>query len=149
MSGISHEVTASAAAWICIILTAVATAGHVAGRDRQRRTNDLAVRETTADAHARRALLVIITQRLRIADELSTIITRSIHTITRAAETGSHMVDTDPVATLTTLELISAISRDALNDLRRLLKRIRTDSESAAHSPVPASLHPVGASDIT
>ena len=144
-----REVTAAAAVWICIIFTAVATAGHVAGRDRQRRTNDLALRESTADAHARRALLVITTQRLRIADELSTIITRSIHTIAREAETGSHTVDSDPAATRTTLELISAISRDALNDLRRLLKRIRTDSEPAAYSPVPASLHPVGASDIT
>ena len=143
-----REVTAAAAAWICIIFTAVATAGHVAGRDRQRRTNDLAVRESTADAHARRALLVITTQRLRIADELSTIITRSIHTIAQEAETGSHMVETDPAATRTTLELISAISRDALNDLRRLLKRIRTDSEPAAYSPVPAILDPVVAGDV-
>ena len=144
-----REVTAAEAVWICIIFTAVAIAGHVAGRDRQRRTNDLAVRESTADAHARRALLVITTQRLRIADELSTIITRSIHTIAQEAETGSHMVETDPAATRKTLELISAVSRDALNDLRRLLKRIRTDSESAAYSPVPAILDPLAVGDVT
>jgi signal transduction histidine kinase len=143
-----REVTAAAAAWICILFTAVATAGHVAGRDRQRRTNDLAVRESTADAHARRALLAITTQRLRIADELSTIITRSIHTIAQEAETGSHMVETDPAATRSTLELISTISRDALNDLRRLLKRIRTDSEPAAYSPIPPILHPVTAGEV-
>jgi signal transduction histidine kinase len=144
-----REVTAAEAAWICILFTAVATAGHLAGRDRQRRTNDLAVRESTADAHARRALLVITTERLRIADELSTIITRSIQTIAEEAESGSRMVQADPAATRTTLELISAISRDALNDLRRLLKRIRTDSEPAAYSPVPAVLHPLAAGDVT
>ena len=143
-----REVTPAAAVWICILFTAVATAGHVAGRDRQRRTNDLAVRESTADAHARRALLGITTERLRIADELSTIITRSIHTIAQEAETGSHMVETDPAATRKTLELISAISRDALNDLRRLLKRIRTDSESAAYSPVPVILDPAAVGDV-
>ena len=111
-------------------------------------TNDLAVRESTADAHARHALLVITTQRLRIADELSTIITRSIHTIAQEAETGSHMVETDPTATRKSLELISAISRDALNDLRRLLKRIRTDGESAAYSPIPAILDPAAVGDV-
>ena len=144
-----REVTASAAAWICILFTAVATAGQLAGRDRRRRTNDLAVRERSADAHARHALLAITTERLRIADELSTIITRSIHTIAREAETGALMVETDPAATRTTLELISTISRDALNDLRRLLKRIRTDDEPARYSPVPASPHYVTAGDIT
>jgi signal transduction histidine kinase len=142
-----REVTPAAAAWICVLFTAVATAGHIAGRDRQRRTSDLAMREITADAHARRALLAITTERLRIADELSTIITRSIHTIAQEAETGSHMVETDPAATRTTLERISAISRDALNDLRRLLKRIRTDSEPAAYSPIASILDPVAVGD--
>ena len=142
-----REVTAGAGIWICIIFTAVATAGHVAGRDRQRRTSDLAVRESTAEAHARRALLVITTQRLRIADELSTIITRSIHTITQAAETGSHMVETDPATTRETLELISAISREALSDLRRLLKRIRIESDAAVYTPGAAILPAVTAGD--
>ena len=144
-----REVTPAAAVWICILFTAVAIAGHIAGRDRQRRANDLAMRESAADAQARRALLVITTQRLRIADELSSIITRSLHTIALEAETGSHMVETNPAATRASLKLISAISRDALNDLRRLLRRIRTDSGAAAYSPVPAILDSVVAGEVS
>jgi signal transduction histidine kinase len=143
-----REVTAAAAAWICILFTAVATAGQVARRDRQRRTNDLATRESIADADARRALLVITTERIRIADELSTIIARSIHTIAHEANAGSHLVEGNPAATRKTLEVISAISRDTLTDLRRLLKRIRTDSEPAAYSPIPASPHIVAVGDV-
>ncbi|MEY2400504.1 MAG: hypothetical protein QOJ08_615 [Ilumatobacteraceae bacterium] len=130
-----REVKPGAAVWICILLAAVAAGGHGAGRDRQRRTRDLARREDAAQAHARRAQLVITTERLRIADELSTIITRSIHTIANEADTGSHLATINPAETRITLESISAISRNALNDLRRLLKRIRTDRESVACAP--------------
>lgn len=143
-----REVTTAAAVWIGILFTAVATGGHVAGRDRQRRTTDLAARENAADANSRRALLAITTERLRIADELSMIVTRSIQRITQEAEAGLHSVNIDPGATGRTLERISAISRDALSDLRRLLKRIRTNAEPVAYSPVLADLNPVAVGEL-
>ncbi len=142
------EVTATGAAWICILFTAAAIAGDVARRDRQRRIIDMGERELAADAHSRHALLVITTERLRIADELSTIIARSVRTIAQEAGAGSQMVDIDPIAARQTLELISAVSREALSDLRRLLKRIRTESEPARYTPVTSTLDPVVAADV-
>jgi signal transduction histidine kinase len=130
------ELSAAAAVWICILFTAVAVAGAVVRRDRERRTADLAEREDAVVARSRHALLVITTERLRIADELSTIITRSIDTIAQQAGAGSQMVDIDPIAAGKALEVISAISRDALNDLRRLLKRMRTGNEPAIYTPI-------------
>ena len=141
------EVTAAGAIWVCIFVTATAIAGYVSRRDRQRRTTDLAERENAVDAQSRHALLVITNERLRIADELSTIITRSIHTIALEANAGSQMVDIDPIAARKTLEVISAISRDALNDLRRLLKRIRTESEPAMYAPIASTADAVSAGD--
>jgi signal transduction histidine kinase len=141
------EVTAAGAVWACIIVAATAIAGYVARRERERRTSDLAEREVAVDAQSRRALLVITTERLRIADELSTIIARSIHTIAHEASSGSHTVDTDPMAARETLEAISAISRDALNDLRRLLKRMRTESEPVRYAPITSAADPVAAGE--
>jgi signal transduction histidine kinase len=134
------DLTVPGAVWIGVLFTATAIAGHVAQRDRTRRTTDLAEREDAADARSRRARLVIATERLRIADELSTIIARSINTIAREAGAGSQAVDIDPVAARKTLEAISAISRDALNDLRRLLKRMRTENELAMYAPAESTL---------
>jgi signal transduction histidine kinase len=141
------ELTAAGAVWACTFVTATAIAGYVSRRDRHRRTIDLAERENAVDAQSRRALLVITTERLRIADELSTIITRSIHTIADEAGTGSQLVDIDPVAARKTLEVISGISRAALNDLRRLLKRIRTESEPTMYAPIASTADSVSAGE--
>ena len=141
------ELTAAGAVWACTFVTAAAIAGYVSRRDRHRRIIDLAERENAVDAQSRHALLAITTERLRIADELSTIITRSIHTIADEAGTGPQLVDIDPIAARKTLEVISAISRAALNDLRRLLKRIRTESEPAMYAPIASTADAVSAGD--
>jgi signal transduction histidine kinase len=141
------ELTAAGAVWACTFVTAAAMAGYVSRRDRHRRTLDLAERENAVDARSRHALLAITTERLRIADALSTIITRSIHTIADEAGTGSQLVEIDPIAARKTLEAISAISRAALNDLRRLLKRIRTESEPAMYAPIASTADSVSAGD--
>jgi signal transduction histidine kinase len=139
------DLTTPGAVWIAVLFTATAVAGHAVRQDRERRTLDRANREDAAEGHARRALLVIATERLRIADELSTIIRRSIHTISQEAGSGSQMVDLDPVAARNTLETISTISREALNDLRRLLKRMRTESDAVVYAPIPSNLDAVDA----
>jgi signal transduction histidine kinase len=134
------DLTATGATWIGFLFAAAAVAGYVARRDRERLRTDLAEREGDAEATARRALLDVTTERLQIADELSTVITRSIDTIATHARTGSQLVGRDPALARNDLEAISMISRDALNDLRRLVKRIRTETEPATYRPMTPAL---------
>jgi signal transduction histidine kinase len=141
------DLTTAGAAWLSVLLTASAVAGFVVRRDRERRHSDLTERTSVAEAQARRARLAITTERLRIADELSTIITSSIDKIAIKAGDGSQMVDLDPGATRRALEAISMISRDSLNDLRRLLKRMRAETDPAIYSPITATLDHVPAGD--
>lgn len=138
------DLTATGATWIGFLFTAAALAGYVARRDRERLHTDLAEREGNAEATARRALLDVTTERLQIADELSTVITRSIGTIAGHAGTGSQLVSRDHAAARNSLEAISTISRDALNDLRRLLKRIRAETEPANYRPIAPALFTIG-----
>jgi signal transduction histidine kinase len=130
------DLNTAGAILVGFLLTASAVAGYVVRRDREHRTADLAERADAADAHSRRARLAIANERIRIADELSMIINRSIHTIANEAAAGSKIISTDPVAARESLESISTISREALNDLRRLLKRIRADSAPPIYAPV-------------
>jgi signal transduction histidine kinase len=130
------DLTTPGAVWVAVLFTATAAAGAAVRQDRERRTLDRVHREDAAAVHARRSLLVIATERLRIADELSAIIRHSINTIAQEAGTGSQTVEADPVATRRTLEAIATISREALNDVRRLLQRMRTESEPLAYAPV-------------
>ena len=133
------DLTTSGAVWLGVLFTATVVAGYTVRRDRERRTLERTHREDAADVHARRALLVIATERLRIADELSAIIRRSIDAITQEAGSGSQMAELDPTAARRTLEAISSISREALNDVRRLLERLRTESELPAYAPIPST----------
>jgi signal transduction histidine kinase len=130
------DLTPSGAVWISFLFAAVAVSGYAIKRDRELRFTALSERENATEAQTRRARLVIATERLRIADELNTVITKSIQTITIEAGAGSQMIETDPIAARRALEAISALSREALNDLRRLLKRIRTESEPTVYLPI-------------
>ncbi len=133
------DLTNSGAVWLAIIFFGVAVVGYVVRHDRERRTAALAHQENAIDAQTRHALLVIATQRLRIADELNMIITRSIRTISSEAVGASALVETDPHAAERSLQTISSVSREALNDLRRLLKHMRNESEPAPYEPVSAA----------
>ncbi len=143
------DLTAAGAAWIGFMFIAAGVAAYVARRDRERLHTDLAEREDTAAATARHSLLDITTERLRIADELGTVITRSIHAIALHAGTGSGVVSSDPAAARKNLEAISTISRSALNDLRRLLKRIRAETEPAVYQPINSAPTLVAIGDAT
>jgi len=141
------DLTAAGAAWIGLMFTAAAVAGYVARRDRERLHTDLTEREDTAAATARHALLDITTERLRIADELGTVISHSLHTIAERASERPSPTGTEPADAHVDLEAISTISRDALNDLRRLLKRIRTEADPAVYRPMIPTSSLVTASD--
>lgn len=130
------DLTMSGAVWVAVLFSGAAIAGYVVRRDRSQRSLDVKGRVDAADAQSRHARLVVTTERLRIADELNTIIARSIQTIAQQAAQGSSLVHDDPIAAETVLQTISTTSRDALNDLRRLLKHMRSDSQETAYRPI-------------
>ena len=125
--------------WAGAFFAASAVAGYTVQRDRDRRATELDASHAAAAAHARHARLMLSNERLRIADELGGVITRSIGTIARQAETGTQFVATDTATARDALQTISAISRDSLNDLRRLLKHMRTNPAATAYSPIPST----------
>ena len=133
------DLSAAGAVFVGILFAVPTVGGYVVRRERARRDAELTERESHADAQARRARLVIANERLRIAGELNTIVNRSIDTIARHASEGSDLVAGDPTAARATLEAISAISRDALGDLRRLVKHLRDESGPAPYAP-PATV---------
>ncbi len=133
------DLTTAGAVWASVFFAAAAIAGQVVRHDRDRRTTDLATRTSAAAARTRHARLVLTNERLRIADELSTVITRSIDTIARHVETGSQHVDNDTTTAREALQTISTISRDALNDLRRLLRHLRTANDLITYAPLTAT----------
>jgi signal transduction histidine kinase len=138
------DLTASGAVWIVLLFAGAAIAGYVAQRDRRLLDNDLTEHADTATATARTALLNITNERLRIADELSTVLARSINSISVHAGTGLPDISHDLVAARNSLDAISTISREALNDLRRLLKRIRSETGPDSYRPAISSLSTIG-----
>ncbi len=129
------DLSGAGAAWAAVFFAASAVAGFVVRRDRDRRRAELEERTSAAAARTRQAQLVLVTERLRIADELSAVISRSIDTIARRAGTGRDPA-TGTGSERAALEAISQISRDALGDLRRLLAHLRTTGEQASHRPI-------------
>ncbi len=141
------ELTTLGVAWIGVLSTAVAVVGVVLRHDREVRTTDLAERERSVEAETRRDRLAVTNERLRIADELGAIISFSIRTISLEAGDGSDLVRTDPDEARKILAKISTTSRDALNDLRSLLKRLRTETMPIRYAPIvvdPVDMMEVG-----
>lgn len=143
------DLSVSGAVWASVFFFASAVLGEVMRRDRGRRATELNERRNDAAARTRHSRLVLTNERLRIADELGTILTRSIDAIALYAEAGSHHVDGDTDAARDALQSISTISRDALNDLRRLLKHLRTASDATNYTPISSadSVHTIDSND--
>ena len=122
--------------WAGLFFAASAITGYTVRRDRDRHATELVASRTASAAHARHARLMLSNERLRIADELGGIITRSIGIIAHEAETGAPFVATDMYKARDALHSISTTSRDALSDVRRLLKHMRASPTSTAYSPI-------------
>ena len=132
------DLTSAGAVWAGAFFAASAIAGYTVQREREGRAASLSARQDASAAHVRHARFALTSERLRIANELGTVIARSIDTIARHAESGSQLIATnDTIAARDALETISTISRDALNDLRRLLKHMRSTTASTTYSPIP------------
>jgi signal transduction histidine kinase len=137
------DLSAAGAVWTAMIATAAAVAGLVVRRDHERRDAKIAEQEQAGAAESRRARLAVTTERLRIAEELDRVITRAIDSIFIRAGSGSQIVQSDPAAAHELLEAISTTSRDALADLRRLLKRMRTEDEPTRYAPSTTTVDPI------
>ena len=125
--------------WAGAFFAASAVAGYTRRRERERRAIELDASQAAAADHARHARLTLSRERLRIADELSSVISHAISTIARQAETGAQVIETDTATARNALQTISTISRDALNDLRRLLKHMRNNPGATTYSPNPST----------
>ena len=125
--------------WAAGFFAASAVAGYTVRHERDRRAIELDASQAAAAAHARHARLTLSSERLRIADELSSVISHAISTIARQAETGAQVIETDTATARNALQTISTISRDALNDLRRLLKHMRNNPGATTYSPIPST----------
>ncbi len=130
------DLTTAGAVWTAMFATAAAGAGYLVRIDRERGDATIAGHEDAGASESRRARLAVTTERLRIAEELSSVIKGSIRSISLQAGSGSQLVETDPAAALVVLESISVTSRASLADLRRLLSRMRPADEPSQYTPV-------------
>ena len=86
--------------------------------------------------HAEAAMRTVADERLRIAQELHDVVAHSMGVIAVQAGVGAHVIDTDPAEAKKSLDAISATSRTALTEIRRLLGVLRAD-EDGGYEPAP------------
>jgi signal transduction histidine kinase len=84
---------------------------------------------------ARRA---VAEERLRIAQELHDVVAHAMSVITVQAGVGAHVIETQPAEAKRALEAIETTGRSALQELRRMLGVLRSESDPrGALSPAP------------
>ncbi|MEE6286082.1 sensor histidine kinase [Georgenia sp. MJ173] len=112
-------------------LLAVVLAGWGLGRFRGVRAAYLGqLEERTREAQAREARQVAqaaAEERTRVAREMHDIVAHSLAVIVRQAEGGRLAGEHDPAVALRTLDTVAETGRDALDDTRTVLGRLRSD----------------------
>jgi signal transduction histidine kinase len=116
----------------------VAWALGIAVRAR-RETMESRVRELEERAKLERqsAARALAEQRLEIAQELHDVVAHSMSVIAVQAGVGAHVLDHRPDDARAALDAISATSRGALAELRRLLGVLRDADGERSHAPAP------------
>jgi signal transduction histidine kinase len=77
-------------------------------------------------------------ERLRIAQELHDVVAHAMSVITVQAGVGAHVIETQPAEAKRALEAIETTGRSALQELRRMLGVLRSESDPrGALSPAP------------
>ncbi len=97
---------------------------------RARRVTIAALEERTAqleDAQSQLAAQAVAAERARIARELHDVVAHSISAIAVQSGVGAHLIDTKPEQARAALVSISDISRQALDELRRMLGVLREE----------------------
>ena len=93
--------------------------------------------EERADAEGQRAARVLAEERLRIAQELHDVVAHSMSVIAVQAGVGAHVIDERPEEARATLAAISATSRQALAEMRRMLGVLRDSEGVRSSTPAP------------
>lgn len=105
----------------------------------RRETIEVQVREADerANVESQRAARVLAEERLLIARELHDVMAHSMSVIAVQAGVGAHVLDEHPDQARAALDAISATSRGALGEMRRLLAVLRDGDGARAHQPAP------------
>jgi signal transduction histidine kinase len=116
---------------IPILIVAAFIAGQVA--------NEMRAATAARKARAREAeqLRMLTEERLHIARELHDVISHSIATIGVQAGVAAHVLDQQPEQAREALVTIKDLSRDALRDLRGMLRVLRETEHSESLEPAP------------
>jgi signal transduction histidine kinase len=117
------------------------TAAWAVGIAMRSRRETLEAREREADERAmverQTAARTVAEERLRIAQELHDVVAHSMSVIAVQAGVGAHGLDDRPEQARAALDAISATSRGALTELRRLLGVLRDDDGARSNAPAP------------
>lgn len=95
-------------------------------------------RATTAEAHQdERAHEAVAEERARIARELHDLVAHGVSVIAIQADAAEAALDHDPELAREPLRAIKTSSREALDEMRRLLALLRIDDQAGPRSPQP------------
>lgn len=97
----------------------------------RRRQQDVAALTLETQALAREADAAVDAERRRIARELHDVVSHAVTLIAVQAEAGQAVIDLKPEAARRSLEAIGRVSREALDELHRLLAVLRDDEPAA------------------
>ena len=120
----------------------VLSAAYLLGDSARRRRDVLALHRDRADqlerTQAEVARRAVAEERLRIARELHDVVAHSMSVVAVQAGTGRLVIDSEPARAREALAVIERTSRDALDEMRRLLGVLRDDADGGAgRTPAP------------
>ncbi|MEV4312566.1 histidine kinase [Actinocrispum sp. NPDC049592] len=114
-----------------LVIPAVAWGFGNVGRRLAERNRQLAVlSERLRIEQQERMARAVTEERIRIAQELHDVVAHHMSVISLQSGMASYVFDTDPNAARNALTTIGLSSRDALDEMRRMLKLLRPDPES-------------------
>ncbi len=133
---------------IGFVVTALVLTGVFALGDRTRARRQLVaqleVRAEEAERHQRMATaLAAADERRRIARELHDVVAHTVSVVVVQAGAGRRVAERDPDAAAAVLADIEASGRDALVELRRLVRVLRDDEQGEGHAAPQPTLEAV------
>ena len=102
------------------------------GASVRRRQQEAAEKERRAEVLATRAAAAVDAERARIARELHDVVSHAVTLVAVQAEAGQAVIDRDVEAARRSLAAIGTASREALDELSRLLAVLREDDADLA-----------------
>lgn len=116
---------------VLVVATGVGLGDGTRNRLAAEAANEARLAQLAAD-HDRRSREALAAERTRIARELHDQVAHSMSVIAVQAGVGNHLIDADPAKAKEALGTIESTSRQALNEMRRMLGVLRTGDEAPA-----------------